>query len=249
MLLADSHMTMVVGENVCIPTPRFRLFCSDNKDDICRNIVAVRQIFINFVFVKVPRTQHLIRWRSEIMLRWLIFILLTGSCLAVGGQRTYFVSYQKDSEMPHRIFLHGDTIGLEIIGSGLMPTIVSERRINRISDDLFTIEETSNDSNRNDGVRIDYMAEYGLAGKTFRQEDAQLIDISNGRPYVNEDTLNSILGDFPMLITFNGKQVAPQQADSIRRLEGKRLKSSTLSGEEAYNAFGPAGIKGAIIMK
>ncbi len=182
------------------------------------------------------------------MYRWVSLILMIGCCAALAGQRTYYVSYQKDSEMPHRIFLHGDTIGLEIKGSGLMPTIVSERRINRISDDLFTIEKTSNDSKRYDGVRIDYMSEYGLSGKTFRQEDSQLIDISNGRPYVNEDTLNSILGDFPMLITFKGKQVSPQQADSIRRIEGKRLKSSTLSGEEAYNAFGPAGIKGAIIM-
>ncbi len=183
------------------------------------------------------------------MLRWLILILLTGVCPAVAGQRTYFVSYQRDTEMPHRIFLHGDTIGLEIMGGGLMPTIVSERRINRISDELFTIEENLEDSNRNIGVRIDYMVEYGLSGKTFRREDSQLIDISNGRPYVNEDTVNRILGDFPMLITFDGKQVSHQEADSICKFEGKRLKSSTLSGEDAYKTFGLAGINGAIVLE
>ncbi len=34
---------------------------ADNQDDICRNIATVRQIFINFVLVKVPRTPHLNR--------------------------------------------------------------------------------------------------------------------------------------------------------------------------------------------
>ena len=151
--------------------------------------------------------------------------------------------------MPHRIYLQGDTFGLEIAGRGLMPAIVSESRIRRISDDMFTIIENVDDSSGNRGVRIDCMAEYGLSGKTFRLEDSQLTDISNGRPYVNEDTINSILGDFPLLIIYDGKRISRQAADSIRQKERKNLRNSTLSGVEAYKAFGPAGIKGAIIMK
>lgn len=159
------------------------------------------------------------------------------------------MSYQKEGETPHRIYLQGDTFGLEIAGRGLMPAIVSESRIRRISDDMFTIIENVDDSSRNKGIRIYCMAEIGLSGKTFRQEDLQLTDISNGRPYVNEDTINSILGDFPLLVIYDGKGISRQAADSIRQKEGKNLRNSTLSGEEAYKAFGPAGIKGAIIMK
>lgn len=183
------------------------------------------------------------------MYQWLTLILLIGCCAALAGQRTYYVSYQKEGEMPHRIYLQGDTFGLEIKGGGLMPVAISERKIKRISDDMFTIAESSDDSSRNQGVRIDYMAEYELAGKTFRQEDSELIDISNGRPYVNEDTINSILGDFPLIIIYDGKQISPHEADSIRQRRGKRIKCQTFSGEDAYKTFGPAGIKGAIIMK
>ena len=93
------------------------------------------------------------------------------------------------------------------------------------------------------------MAEYNFYGKTFKQGDSQLIDMSTGRPYVNEDIINSILGDSPLLIVYDGNRISWQTADSIRQKEGKRLKYSTMSGEEAYKTFGPAGIKGAIIMK
>lgn len=151
--------------------------------------------------------------------------------------------------MSHRVYLQGDTFGLEIKGGGLMPVTVSERKIKRISDDMFTISEISRDSSRNQGVWVDYIAEYDLSGKTFRQEDLQLMDMSTGRPYVNEDTINSILGDFPLLIIHDGKRLSRQAADSILQEEGSRLKTTILSGEEAYKAFGPAGIKGAIIMK
>ena len=183
------------------------------------------------------------------MYRWITLILLIGCCAALAGQRTYYVSYQKEGEMTHRIYLQGDTLGLEIKGGGLMPTTVSERKIRRISDDMFTIVEISHDSNGDNGVWIDNMAEYNFSGKTFRQEDSQLIDITSGRPYVNEDTINNILGDFPLLIIHDGKRISRLTADSIHQKEGKRLKYSTMSGEKAYKAFGPAGIKGAVIMK
>ena len=183
------------------------------------------------------------------MFRWLPIILLIGCCAALAGQRTYYVSYRKDGEMNHRIYLQGDTFGLEIKGGGLMPTTVSERKIRRISDDVFAIVEISRDSSRNIGVWIDNMVEYDFYGKTFKQEDSQLIDMSTGRPYVNEDTINNILGDFPLLIIHDGKRISWQTADSIHQKEGKRLKYSTMSGEKAYKAFGLAGIKGAIIMK
>ncbi|MDE6754076.1 MAG: hypothetical protein K2J82_05615 [Muribaculaceae bacterium] len=183
------------------------------------------------------------------MFRWQTLILLIGCCAALAGQRTYYVSYRKDSELTHRIYLQGDTFGLEIKGGGLMPTTVSERKIRRSSDDMFTIVESMEDSSRNIGVWIDNMAKYDFYGKTFRQEDSQLIDITSGRPYVNEDTINNILGDFPLLIIHDGKRISWQTADSIHQKEGKRLNYSTMSGEKAYKAFGPAGIKGAIIMK
>ena len=73
------------------------------------------------------------------------------------------------------------------------------------------------------------------------------LTLSSSRPYVNEDTINSILGDF--LSIYDGNRISRQAADSIRHKEGKNLRNSTLSGEEAYKAFGPAGIKGVIIMK
>lgn len=183
------------------------------------------------------------------MLRWLPIILLIGYCAALTGQRTYYVSYQKEGEMPHRIYLQGDTFGLEIKGGGLIPTTVSERRIKRISDDVFTIVESMEDSSRNIGIWGYNMAQYNFSGRPFRQEDSQLIDITSGHPYVNEDTINSILGDSPLLIVYDGNRISRQTADSIYQKEGKRLKYSTMSGEEAYKAFGPAGIKGAIIMK
>ena len=183
------------------------------------------------------------------MFRWLTLILLIGCCAALAGQRTYYVSYQEDGEKTHRIYLQGDTFGLEIKGGGLMPTAVSERKIRRISDDVFAIVEISRDSSRNIGVWVDKMNEYGFSGKTFRKEDSQLIDITSGRPYVNEDTINCILGDSPLLIIHDGKRISRQTADSIHQKEGKRLKYSTMSGEKAYKAFGLAGIKGAIIMK
>ena len=75
------------------------------------------------------------------------------------------------------------------------------------------------------------------------------LTLSISRPYVNEDTINSTLGDFPLLSIYDGKRISRQAADSIRHKEGKNLRNSTLSGEEAYKAFGPAGIKGVIIMK
>ena len=75
------------------------------------------------------------------------------------------------------------------------------------------------------------------------------LTLSSSRPYVNEDTINSILGDFPLLSTYDGNRISRQAADSIRHKEGKNLRNSILSGEEAYKAFGPAGIKGVIIMK
>lgn len=183
------------------------------------------------------------------MFRWLILILLIGCCAALAGQRTYYVSYRKDSELTHRIYLQGDTFGLEIKGGGLMPTTVSERKIRRISDDMFTVIESMEDNSGDKGVWIDYMTEYGFSGKTFRQEDSQLIDITGGRPYVNEDTISSILGDSSLLIIHDGKRISLQTADSIHQKEGKKLKYTTMSGEEAYKTFGPAGIKGAIIMK
>lgn len=61
--------------------------------------------------------------------------------------------------------------------------------------------------------------------------------------------INSILGDSPLLIIHDGKRISRQTADSIHQKEGKRLKYTTMSGEEAYKTFGPGGIKGAIIMK
>ena len=73
------------------------------------------------------------------------------------------------------------------------------------------------------------------------------LTLFSSRPYVNEDTINSILGDF--LSIYDGNRISRQAADSIRHKEGKNLRNSTLSGEEAYKAFGPAGIKGVIIMK
>ncbi|MBD5386348.1 hypothetical protein HDR70_00420 [bacterium] len=151
--------------------------------------------------------------------------------------------------MTHRIYLQGDTLGLEIKGGGLMPTTVSERKIKRISDDMFIIVKSMEDNSGDKGIRIDDIAEYGFSGKTFRQEDSQLIDITSGRPYVNEDTINSILGDSPLLIIHDGKRISWQTADSIHQKEGKSLKYSTMSGEKAYKTFGPGGIKGAIIMK
>ena len=175
--------------------------------------------------------------------------LLRGYCAAIAGQRTYYVSYQKEGEMTHGIYLQGDTLGLEIKGGGLMPTTVSERKIKRISDDMFTVVESMEDSSGDKGVWVDNMAEYNFYGKTFRQEDSQLIDMSTGRPYVDEDTINSILGDFPLLIIHDGKRISWLKADSIHQKEGKRLKYSTISGEKAYKIFGPAGIKGVIIMK
>ena len=183
------------------------------------------------------------------MFRWLTLILLICCCATLAAQRTYYVSYRKDGEMTHRIYLQGDTFGLEIKGGGLMPTTVSERKIRRLSDDMFTVVESMEDSSGDKGVRIDKMNEYGFSDKTFRQEDSQLIDITSGRPYVNEDTINSILGDSPFLIIHDGKRISWQTADSIHQKEGKRLKYSTMSGEKAYKAFGLAGIKGAIIMK
>ena len=183
------------------------------------------------------------------MYRWLPLILLIGCCASLAGQRTYYVSYRKEGELTHRIFLQGDTFGLEIKGGGLMPTTVSERKIRRLSDDMFTVVESMEDSNGDKGVWIDRMTEYGFSGKTFRKEDSQLIDITRGRPYVNEDTINSILGDFPLLIIHDGKSISWQTADSIHQKERKRLKYSTMSGEKAYKTFGPGGIKGAIIMK
>lgn len=183
------------------------------------------------------------------MFRWLPLILLIGCCAAIAGQRTYYVSYRKEGELTHRIYLQGDTFGLEIKGGGLMPTTVSERKIRRLSDDMFTVVESMEDSRGDKGVWIDNIAEYDFYGKTFRQEDSQLIDIITGRPYVNEDMINSILGDFPLLIIHDGKRISWQTADSIQQKEGKRLKYTTMSGEEAYKTFGPGGIKGAIIMK
>ena len=183
------------------------------------------------------------------MFRWVLLILIIGCCAAIAGQRTYYVSYQKEGEMTHRIYLQGDTFGLEIKGGGLMPTTVSERKIRRVSDDMFTVVESMEDSSGDNGVWIDKMAEYDFYGKTFKQEDSQLIDITSGRPYINEDTLNSILGDFPLLIIHDGKRISWLKADSIHQKEGKRLKYSTMSGEKAYKAFDPAGIKGVIIMK
>ena len=183
------------------------------------------------------------------MFRWVLLILIIGCCAAIAGQRTYYVSYQKEGEMTHRIYLQGDTLGLEIKGGGLMPTTVSERKIRRISDDMFTVVESMEDSSRNIGVWIDNMVEYDFYGKTFKQEDSQLIDMSTGRPYVDEDTIKSILGDFPLLIVYDGNRISWQTADSIHQKEGKRLKYSTISGEKAYKIFGSAGIKGVIIMK
>ncbi len=183
------------------------------------------------------------------MFRWLTIILLIGFCAALAGQRSYYVSYRKDDEMTHRIYLQGDTFGLEIKGGGLMPTTISKRKIKWISDDMFTILDSIEDSSRNRGVWIDNIDEYGFYGKTFRKEDTQLIDMSTGRPYVDEYTISSILGDFPLLIVYEGNRISRQAADSIRQMKGKRLNYSTMSGEEAYKSFGPAGIKGAIIMK
>ena len=183
------------------------------------------------------------------MFRWLTLIFLIGCCAAIAGQRTYYASYHKEGEMNHRIYLQGDTFGLEIKGGGLMPTTVSERRIRRISDDMFTVVESMEDCSGDKGVWIDRMAEYDFYGKTFRKEDSQLIDITSGRPYVNEDTINNILGDSPLLIIHDGKRISLQTADSIHQKEGKKLKYTTMSGEKAYKTFGPAGIKGAIIMK
>ena len=183
------------------------------------------------------------------MFRWVLLILIIGCCAALAGQRTYYVSYRKDGEMTHRIYLQGDTFGLEIKGGGLTPTTVSERKIRRISDDMFIVVESMEDSSGNSGVWVDNMAEYNFYDKTFRQEDSRLIDITSGRPYVNEDTINNILGDFPLLIIHDGKRISWQTADSIHQKEGKRLKYSTMSGEKAYKTFGPAGVKGAIIMK
>ena len=180
---------------------------------------------------------------------WLPLILLICCCAAIAGQRTYYVSYRKDGELTHRIYLQGDTFGLEIKGGGLMPTTVQERKIRRLSDDMFTVVESMEDSSVYKGVSIDRMAEYGFSGKTFHQEDSQLIDITSGRPYVNEDTINNILGDSPLLIIHDGKRISLQTADSIHQKEGKRLKYSTMSGGKAYKTFGPAGIKGAIIVK
>ena len=180
------------------------------------------------------------------MNRWFTIILLIGCCAAVAGQRTYYISYNKNEEPIHRIYLKGDTFGLEIERRGLIPPIVSERRIYRISDDLFSITENVPDSSQGNGIQIDYISEYDFDGKTFRQEDSQIIDTTNGRPYVNEDTINSILGDYPLLFIYYGKQISRQKADSIRNQEGEKLRYSMLSGEDAYTAFGPAGIKGAI---
>ena len=183
------------------------------------------------------------------MFRWVLLILIICCCVTIAGQRTYYVSYRKDGELTHRIYLQGDTLGLEIKGGGLMPTTVSERKIRRISDDMFIVVESMEDSSGDKGVWIDKMAEYDFYGKTFKQEDSQLIDITSGRPYVNEDTINNILDDFPLLIIHDGKRISWQTADSIHQKEGKRLKYSTMSGEKAYKIFGPAGIKGVIIMK
>ena len=173
-------------------------------------------------------------------------ILLICCCAALAGQRTYYVSYQKEGEMTHRIYLQGDTFGLEIKCGGLMPTTVSERKIRRISDDMFIVVESMEDSSGDKGVWIDWMTEYGFFGKSFKQEDSQLIDTTSGRPYVNEDTINSILCDFPLLIIHDGKRISRQTADSIHQKEGKRLKYTTMSGEKAYKIFGPAGIKVSI---
>lgn len=106
------------------------------------------------------------------MYRWLPLILLIGCCAAIAGQRTYYVSYRKEGELTHRIFLQGDTLGLEIKGGGLMPTTVLERKIRRLSDDMFTVVESMEDSNGDKGVWIDNIAEYDftarLSGRRIR---------------------------------------------------------------------------------
>lgn len=48
------------------------------------------------------------------MNRWLTLILMIGCCATLAGQWTFYVSYQKEGEMPHRIYLQGYTVYISL---------------------------------------------------------------------------------------------------------------------------------------
>lgn len=192
----------------------------------------------------------------------LLFLLLFCSVLCAHAQvssrsdeisDSSFISYRLEGEPAHRLFLHKDTLRVEVKGIGLFPHYTLSYVI--AQDGCLQRVDTPNARQTvKKGIDMDLAISASLDGKCLKHISDNEIRISeNNRPYFREQAVKNVLHGMDLLWIYDGAFV--RDSTELGRLykiikdnlQNVRIKK--LDGKQAYCRYGMAGINGAIIVK
>ena len=173
------------------------------------------------------------------------------SSLSKGMSDSGFISYRLEGEPAHRLFLHKDTLSVEVKGMGLFPhytllyVIAQDGYLKRIgtSNARQTVKK---------GIKIDLPISASLDGKCLKHISDNEIRISN-RPYFSAQAVKSILNGMDLLLIYDGAMVRDSvvlgKLNKTIKDNVKNVQIKILDGKQAYCQYGIAGINGAIIIE
>lgn len=164
-----------------------------------------------------------------------------------------FISYRLEDEPAHRLFLHEDTLRVEVEGMGLFPhytlsyVIAQDGCLQRagISNAGRTVKQ---------GVDMDLPISASLDGKCLKRVSDSEIRISgDNRPYFSEQAVKDVLNGMDLLWIYDGALVrdATELGKLHETIEDKmqNVQIEKLDGKQAYCRYGMAGINGAVIVE
>ena len=182
----------------------------------------------------------------------LLFLLLFCSVLCAHAQvssrsdeisDSSFISYRLEGEPAHRLFLHKDTLRVEVKGIGLFPHYTLSYVI--AQDGCLQRVDTPNARHTvKKGIHIDF---------AISASDNEIRISENNRPYFREQAVKNVLHGMDLLWIYDGAFV--RDSTELGRLykiikdnlQNVRIKK--LDGKQAYCRYGMAGINGAIIVE
>lgn len=164
-----------------------------------------------------------------------------------------FISYRLEGEPAHRLFLHKDTLRVEVAGMGLFPHYTLSYMI--AQDGCLQRVGTSNARQTvKKGIEMDLSTSASLDGKCLKHISDNEIRISgNNRPYFREQAVKNVLHGMDLLWIYDGAFVRDTTElgrlhktirDNLQNVGIKKLDS-----KQAYCRYGMAGINGAIIVE
>lgn len=164
-----------------------------------------------------------------------------------------FISYRLEGESAHRLFLHKDTLQVEVKGIGLFPhytlsyVIAQDGCLQRVGTPNARQTATK-------GIDMDLSISASLDGKCLKHiSDNEIRILENNRPYFREQAVKNVLNGMDLLWIYDGAFV--RDTTELGRLHKtikdnlQNVRIKKLDGKQAYCRYGMAGINGAIIVE